>query len=574
MNQTQVGIILQEINDEIKSGISKAVIDRLLNLVESLAFENTRLTDIVQQLNNEINRLKGEQGKPEFPEKKKLDGDISSEEERKQAEGRKPKGKNAPRNRKPKQSKIKIDRSDICSVDKKELPKDAVFKGYKDEVVQDIIIKTENVKYRREVYYSPSQKKYYYGQLPVEVKGKGEFGPGIRTLIPVLKSECNMSEPKIKNFLENFGVEISKSYISSLWTNKQDIFHREKEDIYRAGLESSSYQHIDDTSGKVNGENQHVQIVCNENYSAYFTTAKKDRLTIIDVLTNFAPRQFICNPKAFEDKVFFQKTLSSKSLLREMKLSEKIRVAVEKTLEVDKTYDEKQFNDLLEVIKPGPQQRTKILDACAIAAYHKQTDYPVINTVVSDDAPQFKLVTEKQALCWIHDGRHYKKLKPLVPKFQEKLETFRGQYWDYYAELYKYKENPHPVEAERLRLKFDQLFQTTTGYAQLDDRIKKTLSKKDELTLVLNQPEMPLHNNPAELAARCQTRNRDISLQTKSVAGTKAKDTFLTLTQTAKKLGVRVYDYIYDRVCGKNELPSLAELIRRKFQNPSSPSGP
>ncbi len=248
MNQTQVGIIRQEINNEIKSGqFSKAVIERLLNLVESLASENLRLTELIQQQNDEINRLKGEQGKPEFTEK-----------ERKKAEDRKSKGKNEPRNRNPKQSKIKIDRCDICPVDKEALPEDAVFKGYKDEVVQDIIIKTENVKYRREVYYSPSQEKYYYGQLPVEVKGKGEFGPGIRTLIPVLKSECNMSEPKIKDFLKNFGVEISSAYISSLWTNKQDIFHCEKEDIYRAGLESSSYQQIDDTIGKVNGENHHV----------------------------------------------------------------------------------------------------------------------------------------------------------------------------------------------------------------------------------------------------------------------------------------------------------------------------
>ena len=82
-------------------------------------------------------------------------------------------------------------------------------------------------------------------------------------------------------------------------------------------------------------------------------------------------------------------------------------------------------------------------------------------------------MTEKQALCWIHDGRHYKKLKPVVPLIYEKLETFRGQYWDYYAELYNYKKNPNPAEAERLRLKFDRLFKTTTGYAQLDDRIAK-----------------------------------------------------------------------------------------------------
>lgn len=307
-------------------------------------------------------------------------------------------------------------------MNKEKLPEDAVFKGYKDEVVQDIIIKTENVKYRREVYYSPSQKKYYYGQLPVEVKVQCEFGPGIRTLIPVLKSECNMSEPKIKEFFENFGVEISQSYISSLWTNKQEIFHGEKDEIYHAGLESDSYQQIDDTSGKVNGVNHYVQIVCNDNYSAYFTTAKKDRLSIIDVLTNFAKRRFLCNQEALE-------------LLKQMKVSEKLIGMVLKTLEKDKTYFDQSINELLDAIKPGPQQRTRILDACAIAAYHKQTDYPVIPSDLSDDAPQFKLLTIEQALCWIHDGRHYKKLKPVVPLFHEKLEEFRGRYWDYYAEL-------------------------------------------------------------------------------------------------------------------------------------------
>jgi len=352
----------------------------------------------------------------------KKDGDISSFEPRKNASVRKSKSKNEPRNRKPSISKIKIDRCDICPVNKEELPKDAIFKGYKDEVVQDIIIKTENVKYRREVYYSPSFDKYYYGQLPVEVFGPGEFGPGIRALIPVLKSECNMSEPKIKDFLENFGVEISQSYISSLWTDKQEIFHREKDEIYRAGLESNSYQQIDDTSGKVNFVPHHVQIVCNDNYSAYFTTLRQDRLSIIDVLTNFAPRRLDCNQEALDRR-------------RQMKVSEKLIETVLKTLEKDKIYDEKSLNERLDVIKPGPQQRARILDACATAAYHKQTDYPVIPILLSDDAPQFKLLTSAQALCWVQSVRHYKKLKPVVPQFREKLEEFRGQYWDYYAEL-------------------------------------------------------------------------------------------------------------------------------------------
>jgi len=43
--------------------------------------------------------------------------------------------------------------------------------------------------------------------------------------------------------------------------------------------------------------------------------------------------------------------------------------------------------------------------------------------------------------------------------------------------------------------------------------------------------------------------------------GTKIKDTFMTISQTAKKLKVRTYDYIRDRVSGEFKLPSLAQLI-------------
>lgn len=81
---------------------------------------------------------------------------------------------------------------------------------------------------------------------------------------------------------------------------------------------------------------------------------------------------------------------------------------------------------------------------------------------------------------------------------------------------------------------------------------------------VLEQPQLPLHNNASELGARVQARVRDVSFQTRSEEGTKIKDTFLTINQTAKKLGVSFYDYIYDRVGGKFEMPSLAELIAQK----------
>jgi hypothetical protein len=45
---------------------------------------------------------------------------------------------------------------------------------------------------------------------------------------------------------------------------------------------------------------------------------------------------------------------------------------------------------------------------------------------LSDDAPQFKLLTYEQALCWIHDGRNYKKLRPVMPMHRENNDAELG----------------------------------------------------------------------------------------------------------------------------------------------------
>ena len=180
---------------------------------------------------------------------------------------------------------------------------------------------------------------------------------------------------------------------------------------------------------------------------------------------------------------------------------------------------------------------------------------------MSDDAPQFKKLTEEQALCWIHEGRHYNRLSPIVPLNVEILDQFKTRLWDHYDELLKYKKNPTPEKADSLSVDFDLIFSTKTGYEDLDDRIEKTKSKKEALLLVLKHPELPLHNNSSELTARVEKRRQDVSLQTKSTAGTKAKDAYLTVAETAKKLEVNLYDYIADRISKKFNMPSLADLI-------------
>ena len=311
------------------------------------------------------------------------------------------------------------------------------------------------------------------------------------------------------------------------------------------------YQQTDDTSARVKGENHYTQIVCNPLYSAYFTTQRKDRLTVLDIFRNFAPRAFLYNQQAIE-------------LLKGFNFSKKMCNRIDKLLELDKAIDEESFEKQIKELNLGVQHYARLKEACAIAEYHAQTKIPIIQTIVCDDAPQFKLLTPQLALCWIHDGRHYKKLRPIIPLYQKELDKFLKKYWVYYHKLKNYKEAPDDNRLKLLTEEFEELFSTKTGYEELDDRISKTLNKKQELLLVLKHPELPLHNNNSELAARVQVRDRDVSLHTMSDEGTKIKDTFMTISQTAKKLGVRTYEYIRDRVSGEFEMLSLADIIGQR----------
>lgn len=112
-------------------------------------------------------------------------------------------------------------------------------------------------------------------------------------------------------------------------------------------------------------------------------------------------------------------------------------------------------------------------------------------------------------------------MRPIVPYYKEKLEAFLERYWDFYGELSEFRLKPDSGVAAQLSTKFDQLFSTITGYEQLDGRIGKTKENKEHLLKVLLLPEVPLHNNAAELAARAKVRKRDVSLQTITDEGTR-----------------------------------------------------
>src|SRR5262245_7540413 len=100
----------------------------------------------------------------------------------------------------------------------------------------------------------------------------------------------------------------------------------------------------------------------------------------------------------------------------------------------EKTMNRQEIDALLSSLFPNPKKqktnRQTILESTAIAAY-QELPYAV-KLLLTDDAPQYNQITLYHPLCWVHDGRHYKKLNPIIIMHRKILNDFLEKYWDYY----------------------------------------------------------------------------------------------------------------------------------------------
>jgi Transposase IS66 family len=513
----------------------------LMNLVETQHTKIQEQAEEIQQLRDEVNRLKGEQGKPKIKANKPA-LTLSSEKERRESKAH---------HKTKKQAQVRIDRVEVVKVDPCRLPADAQFKGYEEVTVQDIEFRTENIRFRKEKYYSPSHRRTYLAEMPAGYQG--QFGPRVRAWVLALSYASGMSEPKILDLLQTVGMLISGGQLSDLLIKDQEPFHTEHAHVVLAGLTSSPWQHLDSTGTRVNGKNEQCHILCNPLSTAYRTVPAKDRLSLLRVLQGGADPVFQMNALALD-------------LMAQLGVTQKWCRLLPTLLPQDQTYTENHLDEVLDAHLPkqGDNLRKRVKEALAIATYRTQTAYPVVKLLLCDDAPQFNGLTIQLALCWIHEYRHYKKLTPRFLAHYLLLEQFAKDFWKLYRDLLAYRDDPSLAEADALRTAFERLFGQRSGYDQLDERKALTLAKKEPLLMVLSHPEILLHNNPAELGARQRVRKRDVSLQARTTEGIKAWDPFQTLVSTATKLGVNIYQYFYDRIVQTNLLPSFAHLIEER----------
>lgn len=528
--------------DALPDLATREVVRQLLNSIETLAAENAALRLENQQLRDENARLKGGSGKPDVkPPTPPTPSDHSSEAERRV---RTPRGKSK------KNATLVVTRDWPCTLDPATLPPDALRHDTTEVIVQDLLLQVEVIRFRREVWFVPSTGQTITAPLPEGYHGG--FGPHIRTLTLTLGHAANVSQPALLSFFQDAGVAIGSGTIARWLADHTGQWHHEALDIHRAGLASSTWQATDQTATRVDGQNEVCHVLGNTLFTSYHTRPGGTRQDVLAVLWGQEP-VFRLNDDAL-------------AWLAATSLKPRLSARLLKVLPWDTDLTAAELTARLAAgsLRLNDQQQQQVWDALAVAAYHAQTAVPVVRQLLSDDAAVYHLIVDEQALCWVHDGRHYAKLAPVVAQHQQLLADFRRDYWAYYRRLVAYQAAPTVAERERLRRDFATLVAQRTGYQALDERIAKTAYKQNLLLLVLDHPEIPLHNNAMELAARRRVRKRDVSFGPQSRVGARAWDTFQTISATAAKLGVRLYHYLCDRLLHPDTTPSLAELIHER----------
>jgi hypothetical protein len=486
-------------------------------------------------LEAEINRLKGHPQKPDIkPSRiepgKENPGNNTTEKEKRPGSEKRSKTKD-----------LEVSKVEIVKVEGVQY--NWLFKGYKNYVVQDIILQPYNVQYRLEKYLD-SDGNYITAPLPNEVQG--HYGCTLRKYILYQYYHCHVTQPILLEQLREIGIDISTGEISNILIEGHDEFHKEKEDLLSKALEISSFIQSDDTGARHNGKNGYCTVICNDFFTYFKSGASKSRINFLSLLRTSEYEDYCINEYSLayfkqqnmpikyqllftnQEQCIFPNELSWKGHLDNLGISAGniIRIATEGAL-------------LGSIIEHGINKELAI---------------------ISDDAGQFNIFMH--ALCWIHAERNIQKVHCFTKEQEELLEKKLNDFWQLYQDLKAYKIEPNDTKKVALANQFDNVFQASNnGFLGLDTILERIAKNKNELLLVLDRPEIPLHNNTSERDIREYVKTRKISGSTRSELGQRCRDTFISLKKTCLKLGIKYWEYLDDRIMKKEQIPKLAEII-------------
>jgi hypothetical protein len=545
---------------EIPAEERTPLVEALLRVIKGLAAANEQLRNTVQQQQQRIEQLEDEvqrlKGLPEKPKRKPAPSPLNDPSGPPSIATEKKKKPNAPDGKRPgsaKRSKTRdlvIHKTEPLPLEG--LPEGTRFLGYVEFTIQDLRIEPYNTRYRRGRYRLPDGTTV---TTPLPPHVTSHFGPTLRQYALHQHFHCHVTQPLLHEQFLELGVDISAGQVNRLLTEGHEAFYQEKDSLLPAAREVSTYLQTDDTSARHRGKAGHTLHIGNDWFASFFTTETKSRVNFLKILLSPHHSYLFNGDALFYLECFdFPQTLVARLQAYPGRLYE----------------DDNSWEAQLDAWEVRSAEHRRVLTEGALWANLLAHDLYSDLVLVSDDAAQFKLLTFLHALCWVHMERHVAQLIALTPEQRAAYEAARDAIWKYYQRLKAYRESPTPAQRARLDTAFDRLFLKETNWPELNEVLRKIHGKKSELLLVLHHPEIPLHNNLSENDIRQYVKKRKISAATRSDAGRRCRDTFLSLKTTCRKLGITFWRYLQDRINGLNDIPPLADLIRRKAAEPAN----
>jgi hypothetical protein len=522
---------------DIRTEERTPLVESLLAIIRVQQDRIQQLEETVQHLRDEIAILKGQKPRPDIK---------PSLLEATQPKTERPEGSKRPGSAKrPKTAELHIHHE--VPLHPKGLPVGATFKGYEAYVVQELIIQSDNTRYLRARYDLPEGGSvlapFPAGVLPV--KG-GHFGANLVAYILDQYHQAQVTEPLLLEQLWEYGIDISAGQLHRILTENKEPFHQEKGEVLAAGLTESSYIGTDDTGARHRGKNGYCTAIGNDLFAYFESTDSKSRLNFLQVLQG-RQRDYAINEITL---AYWERQKLAAALVEQL------------TQGPQAFAGEPAWQARLSELGITDERHVRIATEGALLGGLIARGVSPDLGVLSDGAPQFDLF--KHAGCWVHAERPLAKLVPHNEQHRGEIAKVRSQIWQLYQDLKAYRLKPDQAQRPVLEARFDALVDQRTGYPSIDGVLKEMRDHKADLLRVLERPEIPLHNNAMESDIREFVKRRKISGGTRNDAGRRCRDTFASLKKTCRKLGVRFWDYLQDRVRGLGQIPRLADLIHQK----------
>ncbi|CAN5879649.1 hypothetical protein BH23PLA1_BH23PLA1_28470 [soil metagenome] len=411
--------------------------------------------------------------------------------------------------------------------------------------MQDLVLRPKLTSDRRERWQT-ADGQTRIAPLPSDVLPGSHFGPDLICFILHQYHHQHVTQPLLLEQLHQWGIAISAGQLSRILTENKEPFHQEKEALLSAGLEVSTYVQVDDTGARHQGQNGYCTPIGNDLFASFESTDSKSRLNFLEILRR-PHTDYAINEVAL---AYWQR--------------QNLATGVQERLSQGPAEfaDRSAWEAHLQALGITAERHVRIASEGALLGRLIAHGVRADLVILSDGAAQFEVLVH--ASCWIHAERPLARMVPSSDAHRTAIEGVRQRIWELYRNLKAYRQNPQASQTPLLEARFDALCAERTALPSVNGVLQEMAAHRADLLRVLERPELPLHNNLSEGHLRDDVKKRKISGSTRSASGRRARDSFASLKQTCRRLGVNFWAYLQDRVRGLGQIPALATLIRQR----------